>query len=180
MPIKTSMGRNKLEVRKGNRNDLLDYTAPLLDTADNKLASVAGRCMTLNPTTGKLEAGLALNRLVFFAWSGTDLNNREDVTRDRGMPYAGEARFGTIGVKSAVELSTTEFVDNVGLTPGALLTALSTAATVAADRGKLKLAAAGEVIVGIVSPVGVYESPDGYATLGFYPHLVAGTTVPAV
>lgn len=176
MPIKTSMGAHKLEVRKGDRNSIIDLTAPLLNTADNLAAAVAGRCVTLNPNTGKLEAGLALGRLVFFAWSGTDVNNYPDVQRDRGMPYAGEARFGTISVHAAVELSTTEFVDDANLKPGALLTALSTAA-VTADRGKLKLAAAGNVVVGLVAPAGKHVSPDGYDTLAFYPHLITGTTV---
>ncbi len=177
--IQTSMGLHKLEVRKGDRNSIIDYTAPLLNTANNVLASVAGRCMSLNGATGKLEAGLALGRLVFFAWSGTDLNNAPDVTRDRGMPYSGEVRFGCISVHAACELSTTEFVANAGLVPGALLTALSNAATVPADAGKLKLAVAGNVIVGQVSPAAVYVSPDGYSTLAFYPHSVDGASVVA-
>lgn len=179
MAIQTSMGAHKLEVIKGDRNSIVDHTGILSSNALAIAAAVAGRVMTLT-SGGVLEPGLALGRQPLFAWSGTDINNAPDVTRDRGMPYAGAPRFGCIVWKAAVELGTTEFVADVGLVPGAALTALANNATAAADRGKLRLAVAGDVIVGYVSPTGTYTSPDGYATLAFYPHFVDGTTIPLV
>lgn len=174
MPINTSMGAHKLEVRKGDRNHILDFTAPMNEAT--KADAWAGRCVHL-ATDGTLVAGLALGKLAYFAWSGTDENNSPDVTRDRGMPYAGEARFGSISVHAACELSTTEFVANAGLIPGAKLTALSNTAALGL-KGKLKLAGATDVVVGVVAPLGVYTSPDGYASLAFYPCWVDGTSVP--
>jgi hypothetical protein len=171
------MGAHKLEVLKGDRNSIVDHTGILDSDPLAVAAAVAGRVMSIT-SGGKLEPGLDVGRTPLYAWSGTDLNNYPDVTRDRGMPYAGEPRFGCISWKAAAELSSTEFVDDAGLVPDAPLTCLSNAATADADRGKLCLAGATDVIVGYVSPRGKYTGPDGYATLAFYPAYVAGTTVP--
>lgn len=176
MTILTSMGAHKLEVLKGSRNDIVDYTGVLDTTAASVAAAIAGRVMSLT-AGGLLVSGLAVAKIPYFAWSGTDSNNAPDVTRDRGMPYSGQVRFGTISAFAAVELSTTEFVAGT-YTPGDPLTALSTTATTQADRGLLKVATvATDPIVGYVSATGKYTSPDGYSTLAFYPKYVPGTTI---
>ncbi len=173
------MGLHKLEVLKGDRNTIVDETG-ILDAGDADVvaAAFAGRVMT-HTAGGLLTPGLAAHKMPFFAWSGTDLNNSPDVTRDRGMPYAGEPRFGVISWKAAVELSTTECDDDT-YAIGDALTALSvpasaTTPTEAGLIGKTKMAT--DVIVGYVSPRGLYTGPDGYPTLAFYPHWVDGTTV---
>jgi hypothetical protein len=174
MPFQSSMGAHKLEVRQGDRNSIINHTGVL--AAATAAGAIAGRVVSL--TAGnQLEPGLAVGRLPFFAWSGTDENNAPDVTRTKGMPYAGQARFGTISGFAAAELSSTEFVADAGLTPGAALTAIGITGALA-DRGKLKLAGATDVVVGFVAPAGQYTSPDGFATLAFYADYVRGTTVP--
>jgi hypothetical protein len=195
------MGANKLEIRKGNRNDVLDYTGILVAGA----SIPAGVVCTLN-SSGLLIAGAVAGASpsVFFAWSGTDINNSPDVTRvgalsgalnaqtrdsvaalgvgGIAMPYAGAARFGTISVFAAVELGTTAFKTSVTYTPGTLLTCVAATQT---NAGYLKpVVAATDLIVGVVAPAGLYTSPDGYATLAFYPDFRVPadwttTTVPA-
>lgn len=200
MSIPTSMGGKKLEVRKGDRNTLVDFTGQL----GSGVLIDAGSVCSINPLTGKLRAGLdaadALNQLPLFAWSGTDVNNAPDVVRDGllsgalnaqtrsnitggngyAMPYAGEARFGTIAGKSAVELSTTAFDSSKSYAPGQPLTCVATGN---ANAGVIRDLAtpATDIIIGRVAPAGKFTGPDGYATLAFYPGLEllrAGNTLP--
>lgn len=201
MGIPTSMGANKLEIRKGDRNSVIDYTGILAAG----VSIPAGFVCSLN-VSGLLVPGVApgIKPLPFFAWSGTDANNAPDVTRvgalDGGgppqvrdsvaalgvggiaMPYAGQARFGTISCFAAVELATTGFNSAVAYTPGQLLTCVRAGV---ANAGKIKpIDATTDLVIGVVAPAGLYTSPDGYATLAFYPTLStptdsATTTVPA-
>ncbi|HNX48569.1 MAG TPA: hypothetical protein PLS53_00315 [Thermoanaerobaculaceae bacterium] len=200
--IPTSMGANKLEIRKGDRNSVIDYTGILAAGA----SIPAGFVCSLNGS-GLLIPGVTSGGtefLPFFAWSGTDVNNAPDVTRvgalDGGgppqvrdsvaalgvggiaMPYAGAARFGTISCFAAVELATTGFNSAVAYKPGQLLTCVRAGV---ANAGKIMpVAATTDLVVGVVAPAGLYTSPDGYATLAFYPTRMtptdsATTTVPA-
>ena len=200
MTIQTSMGAHKLEVRKGSRNDIIDWTG-ILDPAES---INAGAVASINPSTGRLRAGLATAdgtaQCPLFAWSGTDDNNYPDVRREGSlsgalndqtrsnpsggggyaMPYAGEARFGTIAWRAAVELSTTEFDANGTYAVGAPLTCVATGN---ANAGGLRPLAtpATDIVVARVAPAGVYTSPDGYNTLAIYPVLEiaeAGQTLP--
>lgn len=204
MGIPTSMGANKLEIRKGDRNTVIDYTGILAAG----VSIPAGFVCSLNGS-GLLVPGLTagIRTLPFFAWSGTDVNNAPDVTRvgalngggppqvrdsvaalgvgGIAMPYAGAARFGTISCFAAVELATTGFDSTVAYAPGDLLTCVAAGAVVVANRGKIRpIAATTDVVVGVVAPAGLYTGPDGYATLAFYPTRStptdsATTTVPA-
>lgn len=204
MGIPTSMGANKLEIRKGDRNSVIDYTGVLAAG----VSIPAGIVCSINGS-GLLVPGIVIggSLLPFFAWSGTDGNNYPDVTRvgalsgalnaqtrdsvaalgvgGIAMPYAGAARFGTISAFAAVELSTTGFKSTVGYAPGDLLTCVGGAAAVVANRGIIKpVTASTDVVVGVVAPAGLYTSPDGYATLAFYPcfHIpedAATATIPA-
>lgn len=179
MTIPSSMGSHLLGILKGKRDDLVDYTGILAATANANGAVVAGRVMTLN-SSQLLIPGLALGKLPFYAWSGLDANNAPDVLRTRGMPYSGAVPFGTYSYKCAAELTTTEIdpAQASAYLPGVALTALSTAATTLANAGWLvPVAASTDVVVGYVSPAGLFTSADGYATLGFYPDYVKGTTV---
>ncbi len=177
MTIPTSMGAHKLEVLKGDRNSIVDETGILDVHANDDLAVIAGRVMS-HTSGGLLVPGLAAHKMPFYAWSGLDSNNSPDVQRDRGMPYAGAARFGVIAWKAAVELSTTEFKSGT-YSIGDALSAMSVVATDPAHAGLLTAAnGTTDVIVGYVSPRGKYTGPDGYSTLAFYPAFVDGTTVP--
>jgi hypothetical protein len=198
--IPTSMGAHKLEVRKGSRNDIIDWTG-ILDPALN---INAGMVCSINLATGRLRPGLlaadGLSQCPLFAWSGTDINNYPDVRREGSlsgplnnqvrsnpsggsgyaMPYAGEARFGTIAWRAAVELSTTAFNPAVNYAVGQPLTCVAAGN---ANAGILRpTAAATDIVVARVAPAGRYTSPDGYATLAIYPvleNVAAGLTLPA-
>lgn len=198
--IPTSMGAHKLEVRKGSRNDIIDWTGML----DPDLDINAGMVCSINTATNRIRPGLAvaddLNQCPLFAWSGTDANNYPDVRREGtlsgplgdqtrsnpsggggyAMPYAGEARFGTIAWRAAVELSTTEFNNAVAYTVGQPLTCVAAGN---ANAGVLRpLENATDIIVARVAPAGRYMGPDGYATLAIYPvleNIAAGLTLPA-
>ncbi len=178
MSIPTSMGAHKLEVLKGDRNSILDDTIILKDDQGVDTGMVAGRVCSI--VSGKLVAGLTLHALAYFAWSGLDSNNAPDVTRDRGMPYSGQVRFGVISGKAACELSSTEVgegLDETDYTPGTLLTGLIAGATDATLSGLIVPVQAGtDQVVGIVSSRSWYMGPDGYATVAFYPHHVDGST----
>lgn len=93
MPIQTSMGANKLEIRKGSRQDVLDLVVPL-DPLANAADVAAGRVFSLT-AGGLLTPGLTLgsnqytSRLPFFGLTGLDVNNLPDLTRTRGMPLGG-------------------------------------------------------------------------------------------
>jgi hypothetical protein len=201
MSIPTSMGANKLEIRKGDRNSVIDYTGILAAG----VSIPAGYVCSLNGS-GLLIPGVTSGGAVFlpfYAWSGTDVNNAPDVTRvgalngavpqvrdsvaalgvgGIAMPYAGAARFGTISWKASVELATTGFNSAVAYTPGQLLTCVRAGAV---NAGMIMpIAATTDLVVGVVAPAGLYTSPDGYATLAFYPTRStpvdsATTTVPA-
>jgi len=201
MTIQTSMGANKLEIRKGDRNSVIDYTGILAAG----VSIPAGFVCSLNGS-GLLIPGVtdgAAVFLPFFAWSGTDVNNAPDVVRvgalnggvpqvrdsvaalgvgGIAMPYAGAARFGTISCFAAVELATTGFNEAVAYAPGQLLTCVRAGV---ANAGKIMpIAAITDLVVGVVAPAGLYTGPDGYPTLAFYPCLKtpvdsATTTVPA-
>ena len=169
-----SMGANKLYIKKGDRNSPLDYTG-VLATGE---AAKAGIAMSINGA-GKLVAGLTASSLPFFAMSGTDINNAPDVVRERGMPYAGEGRFGTLCGLMSCELSTTGFDATAAYPVGTLLTAVAVAAVDPTIRGVLRpTALATDIVVGVVSADAV-GSEDGYPTLSFYPRFIPGTTVPA-
>ncbi len=177
MGIQTSMGAHKLEVAKGDRNFVVDHTAPL-DVTDpvNVAAAVAGRVMTLT-ASGTFVAGVDVGLMPFYAVSGTDINNYPDVQRDRGMPYAGEARFGCISWRSPNELTSTEMIDDTYVV-GDPLTAKAINSSDPTEAGLLcNLNASTDLIVGYVAPRGLYVGPDGYNTLAFYPAYVPGTTV---
>ena len=198
--IPTSMGAHKLEVRKGSRNDIIDWTGML----DPALDIQAGMVCSINPATGRLRPGLVaaegLNQCPLFAWSGTDINNYPDVRREGSlsgplndqvrsnpsggsgyaMPYAGEARFGTIAWRAANELGTTAFNSDVNYTVGQPLTCVAAGN---ASAGILRPLAdpATDIVVARVAPAGAHQSPDGYATLAIYPTLEllrAGNTLP--
>jgi hypothetical protein len=147
----------------------------------------------------------------YFLINGLDINTYPDSTRTRGMPGQGafpaagtylggdaggqpfygiplnnpttapQGVFATIGWKSAVELSTTEFDTSRTYTPGMALTCLSVAATDQTLRGRVRdITGATDVVIGFVAPAGVYNVA-GYPTLAFYPTflgLAAGNTVP--
>jgi hypothetical protein len=205
MSIPTSMGANKLDVRKGDRNSIIDYTGILAAA----VSIPAGYACSLN-ASGLLVPGIdpALSAgpkvgagvSIFFAWSGTDPNNYPDVTRvgllsgalnaqtrdsvaalgvgGIAMPYAGAARFGTISVMAEAELSSTGVVSTQTYVPGTLLTAIGVSAS-AALRGLIRpVAAETDIVIGVVAPAGLYTSPDGYPTLAFYPTFIPGTTAP--
>ena len=200
MTIPTSMGAHKLEVRKGSRTDIIDWTG-ILDPSET---INAGMVCSINPASGRLVAGLiaagAANQCPLFAWSGTDANNYPDVRRDGvlsgalgsqtrsnpsggggyAMPYAGEARFGTIAWRAAVELSTTAFDTAVTYAVGQPLTCIANGNAGAGTIRPLETAAS-DIIVARVAPAGAYVSPDGYNTLAIYPVLeqaAAGATLP--
>ncbi len=179
MTIPTSMGAHKLEVLKGDRNSILDDTIILDDGESADTGVIAGRVCSI--VGGKLVGGLTLHGLAYFAWSGLDSNNAPDVTRDRGMPYSGQVRFGVICGLAACELSSTEVdpgLDDSDFVPGAVLTAVKAGAVDATKSGLLTLVQAGtDQVCGIVSSRGFYTSPDGYDTVAFYPHHVDGSTV---
>lgn len=119
---------------------------------------------------------------------------------NRGIGDNIAGGFATIQHFAAAELSTTAFLADrqqnslnnwVGATgvnvgdyaPGTPLTAVATgsagdATDTTAAVGALVPAAAGtDVVVGYVSPAGVFLGPEGYLTLAFNPAFVAGTTV---
>lgn len=174
MALATSMGSNILYIRKGDRNNPIDYTGIL----EAGVSAVAGIAMSLNGG-GRLVPGITASGLVFFAMSGTDENNYPDVRRDRGMPYAGQPRFGTISALMNAELTTTGFDSNASYTVGMALTAVSAAAATAAERGIIRpVAAATDIVIGYVSAAAV-ESEKGYPVLSFYTAFRPGTTVPA-
>lgn len=184
MGIQTSMGTSKLELRKGSREFIVDATATLDSAAITNAYSdtKAGRVYTFT-AGGKLEPGIAVGRLPFYGLSGLDVANAPDVQRDRGMPLSGVPQFAVVAFNAAVELSTTEFDSAQTYAPGDLLTAYSNTGTTG-RRGKMITrtlggTAATDPVVGIVAPAGKYTSPDGYATLAFYPHYLVGTTVTA-
>jgi hypothetical protein len=184
MTIPTSMGLHKLEVAKGDRNSVVDWTATLDQTDPVSVAaSMAGRVMTLN-SSGNFVAGVAIGKMPFYAWSGTDINNYPDVERDRGMANAGTPQFVCISWRSPNELTTTE-IDPAGgiaaaLLPGVALTAKAITCATPSQRGMFTTQKAGtDLLVGYVGPRGVYTGPDGYSTLSFYPAYVPGSTVDA-
>jgi hypothetical protein len=188
------MSAYKLDIRKGDRNDVIDWTGIL----PNGVTINAGMVCSIDPSSGNLRAGLVAadgqNQCPLFAWNGVDINNYPDVRRDGSlsgslnaqtrsnvsggggyaMPYAGQARFGTIAWRSAVELSTTAVNTAAGQLAGYVVGApLTTVATGNAGAGTLQplQTAATDLIIGRVAPQGLYTSPDGYATLAFYPVL---------
>ena len=184
MTIPTSMGIHKLEVSKGDRNSLVDWTATLDQTDPVNVAdSCAGRVMTLN-SSGNFVPGVTVGAMPYYAWSGTDINNYPDVERDRGMADAGTPQFVCISWRSACQLTTTEIDQSSGvvaaLLPGVALTAKAPTAATSSSRGLFTTQKAGtDLVVGYVGPRGVYTSPDGYQTLDFYPAFVPGSTVDA-
>ena len=185
MTIPTSMGLHQLTVAKGDRNSIVDHTATL-DQIDpvNVAASMAGRVMSLN-SSGHFVPGVVIGAMPFYAWSGTDPNNYPDVERDRGMANAGTPQFVCITWRAACELASTEIDPAGGIAaalgiPGTPITAKATTCATATERGMLTTQKAGtDLIVGYTSPAGLYTSPDGYPTLGFYPAYVPGSTVDA-
>lgn len=205
MPIQSSMGQYKLDVRYGDRNSLPYYNGVLLSTlladADALAAVTAGRVFSL--TTGGFlvpgiltTAGATGGVVPLYSWSGMDENNYPDVKRDRGMPsfngtagspfYGIPAGAGSVGGFvciqhiAAAELSTTQFDTAATYTPGMALTCVIASAS--ADktiRGVLRpREQISDTIVGYVAAAGKFTGPEGYSTLAFTPAFVAGTTVP--
>lgn len=183
MSIPTSMGLHKLELSKGNRNDIVDWSAPLDQTDPLSVAAAyAGRVMTLN-SSGNFIAGVVIGAMPFYAWSGTDINNYPDVERDRGMANAGTPAFVCWSWRAAAAMTTTEIAPDIIASPpaiGTALTAKATTCSTASQRGMFTLTKAGSnLVVAYVGPRGLYVGPDGYNTLEFYPAYVPGTTVDA-
>ena len=217
MPIQSSMGRYKLDVRYGDRNTLPYFNGilncALLTDADVVAAITAGRAFSL--TTGqKLVPGIVAvagangGPIPLFSWSGLDINNYPDSSRERGMPGyydlpAGGSPFygiptsaGIVGGFAciqhiaAAELSTTQFDTSAGTSyvPGQALTAVAATATGTGGvtgtlnktvRGILRpVELATDVIVGYVAPAAKFVGPEGYDTLAFTPAFVPGTTAP--
>lgn len=188
MGITSSMGTNKLYIRKGDRNTWVDYTGTLDSTAATAQV-VAGRVFSLT-AGGKLEPGIAVARIPYFAMSGLDANNAPDVLRTKGMPRSGQVQFATLSPFAAVEAVTTSFIPESTYTPGLALTASSNATT---TRGVIGLQVAAQAsatfggltftslatspVVGYVAPAGKFTDVDGNVALAFYPAYVAGTTV---
>jgi len=97
MPIQSSMGAAKLDVRYGDRSALPYYNGALLGTAEVSSCR-AGRVYSLT-TGGFLVPGLVATngatggQMPFFGLSGLDSNNYPDVQRDRGMPGNSDLGF---------------------------------------------------------------------------------------
>lgn len=96
--IKSSMGRNTLQVRQGDRNTLPYYNGVLAAAALASPVSASVRAgAVVSLTTGLrlvpgivATAGATGGPVPFYAWSGLDLNNLPDVYRTKGMPSASD------------------------------------------------------------------------------------------
>lgn len=95
MPLQTSMGKHKLDIRYGDRNSAPYYNGVLLPTLlsdeDIVAAITAGSVYSLTTAgylvPGILEtAGTGGGESPFYGISGLDENNYPDVKRDPGMP----------------------------------------------------------------------------------------------
>lgn len=100
MPLQSSMGSAKLDVRYGDRFTLPYYNGTLISTATPATAR-AGRVVSIT-SNGFVAVGLvngasattAAGVMPLYALSGLDANNYPDVQRDRGMPGYGDKAMG--------------------------------------------------------------------------------------
>lgn len=132
MPIQSSMGAHKLDVRYGDRSALPYYNGTLLSTAEVASCN-AGRVYSLT-TAGLLvpgilaAAGAAGGVLPLFGLSGLDLNNYPDTQRDRGMPGYSDLGFTATatatlaaGAVTAITVATPGWYSN-GVAPTVTIT----------------------------------------------------------
>jgi hypothetical protein len=82
--------------------------------------------------------------------------------------------YACIQHSAAAELSTTEYASLLTYAVGAPLTGVSSTASTAADRGKVRTlkTAATDVIIGYVAGAATFTGPEGYSTLAFTPAYV--------
>jgi hypothetical protein len=176
--LQSSFGQYKLDLAKGNRNDVVDYVGIMDATATFANNFVTGIvCSVQNSTHTVVPGQVAVTDMPFWLWAGLDPSSAPDVTRTRGMPYSGAARCTLWGYKTAGEFSTTAFI--AGSYPiGTPLAAIKNGATTPAKQGLMQPAASTDTVVGYVSPRGVATSADGWSTLWFYPAFIIGSTLP--
>jgi hypothetical protein len=105
MPIQSSMGSAKLDVRYGDRSTIPYFNGTLLSTAEVSSCR-AGRVYSLT-TGGFLVPGILAaasasgGQIPFFGLSGLDANNYPDVQRDRGMPGYSDLGFTATATAAA-------------------------------------------------------------------------------
>jgi hypothetical protein len=179
--LQSSMGQYKLDLVKGNRNDVVDYVG-IIDssiTIANGVAQgfVTGAVASLSGSNTILPGLVAASSMPFWIWAGFDPNSSPDVERDPGMPYSGQARVTLWTWKIAGEMSSTFFDTTQTYTPGEALTANRNAATTPAKQGLIIPASTNNPVIGYVSPRGVQTSADGWLTIFFYPAWVPGTVL---
>lgn len=208
MPLQSSMGSAKLDVRYGDRFTLPYYNGTLISTATAATAR-AGRVVSIN-SNGFVAVGLvngaaattAAGVMPLYALTGLDVNNYPDVQRDRGMPGYGDKAMGPgdgsaggfYGIPVNAAGTVTGPIAAIRHNAAAELattefdTALSYAVGApltcvregAANAGRIRTVTAGtDHVIGFVAPAGRFFGPEGYQMLAFTPAFILGSTAPA-